>query len=192
MKYELDYQGATEILEDRLSTGIQPKKGDLLENSYLTEFDQDILEEAERLNAVLPLIKWEVDNNDLSEAMSDELYLYYEDLLKGRLDGILDEEEAPIIIKDLTESYIKAFGKDTLDEEDKYLKKRCDLWRGVRKLCTNARCLSEISFGAIAMRYKKLEMMNWNRVFFRTNSMQMKQIKFAKFASGTLPTNRQA
>lgn len=123
MKYELDYQGATEILEDRLSTGIQPKTGDLLENSYLTEFDQDILEEAERLNAVLPLIKWEVDNNDLSEAMSDELYLYYEDLFKGRLDGILDEEEAPIIIKDLTESYIKAFGKDTLDEEDKYLKK---------------------------------------------------------------------
>lgn len=123
MKYELDYQGATEILEDRLSTGIQPKTGDLLENSYLTEFDQDILEEAERLNAVLPLIKWEVNNNDLSEAMSDELYLYYEDLLKGRLDGILDEEEAPIIIKDLTESYIKAFGKDTLDEEDKYLKK---------------------------------------------------------------------
>ena len=48
----------------------------------------------------------------------NELYLYYEDLLKGRLDGILDEEEAPIIIKDLTESYIKAFGKDTLDEED--------------------------------------------------------------------------
>lgn len=118
MKYDLDYQGATEILEDRLSTGIQPKTGDLLENSYLPEFNQDILEAAERLNAVLPLIKWEVDNNDLSEAMSDEFYLYYEDLLKGHIDGILDEEEAPIIIKDLTESYIKAFGKDTLDEED--------------------------------------------------------------------------
>ena len=24
MKYDLDYQGATEILEDRLSTGVQP------------------------------------------------------------------------------------------------------------------------------------------------------------------------
>lgn len=35
MKYDLDYQGATEILEGRLSTGIQPKTGDLLENSYL-------------------------------------------------------------------------------------------------------------------------------------------------------------
>lgn len=118
MKYDLDYQGATEIFESRVITSIPPITGRLLENSYLSEFDQDILEEAERLNAVLPLIKWEVDNNDLSEAMSDELYLYYEDLLKGRLDGILDEEEAPIIIKDLTESYIKAFGKDTLDEED--------------------------------------------------------------------------
>lgn len=118
MKYDLDYQGAAEILQDRVSTGIPPITGRFLENSYLPEFNQDILEEAERLNAVLPLIKWEVDNNDLSEAMSDELYLYYEDLLKGRLDGIPDEEEAPIIIKDLTESYIKAFGKDTLDEED--------------------------------------------------------------------------
>ena len=89
-----------------------------LEDCYLPEFKESSLAEAERLNVLLPLIKWEVDNNDLSEAMSDELYLYYEDLLKGRLDGILDEEEAPIIIKDLTESYIKAFGKDTLDEED--------------------------------------------------------------------------
>ena len=118
MKYDLDYQGATEILESRVITSIPPITGRLLENSFLPEFNQDILEEAEHLNAVLPLIKWEVDNNDLSEAMSDELYLYYEDLLKGRLDGILDEEEVPIIIKDLTESYIKAFGKDTLDEED--------------------------------------------------------------------------
>lgn len=111
MKYDLDYQGATEIFESRVITSIPPITGRLLENSYLPEFDQDILEEAERLNAVLPLIKWEVDNNDLSEAMSDELYLYYEDLLKGRLDGILDEEEAPIIIKDLTESYIKSLWK---------------------------------------------------------------------------------
>lgn len=118
MKYDLDYQGAAEILESRVITGIPPITGRFLENSYLPEFDQDILKEAERLNAVLPLIKWEVDNNDLSEAMNDELYLYYEDLLKGRFDGILDEEKAPIIIKDLTESYIKAFGKDTLDEED--------------------------------------------------------------------------
>ena len=118
MKYDIDYQWAKNFLESRVRTGVPPITGRFLENSYLPEFNQDILEEAERLNAVLPLIKWEVDNNDLSEAMSDELYLYYEDLLKGRLDGILDEEEAPIIIKDLTESYIKAFGKDTLDEED--------------------------------------------------------------------------
>ena len=70
MKYDLDYQGAAEILESRVITSIPSITGRLLENSYLPEFNQDILEEAERLNAVLPLIKWEVDNNDLSEAMS--------------------------------------------------------------------------------------------------------------------------
>ena len=83
MKYDLDYQGAAEILESRVITSIPPITGRFLEISYLPEFNQDILKEAERLNAVLPLIKWEVDNNDLSEAMNDELYLYYEDLLKG-------------------------------------------------------------------------------------------------------------
>ncbi len=118
MKYDLSYSWAKDVFNDSIESYRSPLCARLFENSYLTEFNQDILKEAERLNAVLPLIKWEVDNNDLSEAMSDELYLYYEDLLKGRLDGILDEEEASIIIKDLTESYIKAFGKDTLDEED--------------------------------------------------------------------------
>ena len=99
MKYELDYQGATEILEDRLRTGIQQKTGDLLEHSYLTEFDHDFLVADERRNAVLPLIKWEVDNNDLSEAVSDELYLYYEDLLKGSVtDNIGSEGE--ILLRD--------------------------------------------------------------------------------------------
>lgn len=90
MKYGLDYQWAKNFLESRVITGIPPITGRLLENSYLPEFNQDILEEAERLNAVLPLIKWEVDNNDLSEAMSDELYLYYEDLLKGPVADIID------------------------------------------------------------------------------------------------------
>ena len=118
MKYDFDYLGTKELFDDCLKTCWEFKSGSYLEDCYLPEFKESSLAEDERLNVLLPLIKWEVDNNDLSEAMSDELYLYYEDLLKGRLDGILDEEEAPIIIKDLTESYIKAFGKDTLDEED--------------------------------------------------------------------------
>lgn len=46
MKYDLDYQGAAEILESRVITGIPPITGRLLENSYLPEFNQDILKEA--------------------------------------------------------------------------------------------------------------------------------------------------
>ena len=35
MKYDLDYQGATEIFESRVITSIPPITGRLLENSYL-------------------------------------------------------------------------------------------------------------------------------------------------------------
>ena len=118
MKYDLDYSGTKELFDDCLKAVGQLKGGSFIEDCYLPDFDESILEEAERLNVLLPLIKWEVDNNDLTEAMGDELYLYYEDLLKGRLDGVLDEGEAPLVKRVLTECYIKAFGKDTLDEED--------------------------------------------------------------------------
>lgn len=118
MKYDFNYMEMKEFFDGRLKTGIQPKTSEMLESSYLSGFNENVLEEAERLNVLLPLIKWEVDNNKLTEFMSDELYLYYEDLLKGRLNGVIDEEEASLVIGVLTECYIKAFGKDTLDEED--------------------------------------------------------------------------
>lgn len=83
MKYDFDYLGTKELFDDCLKTCWEFKSGSYLEDCYLPEFKESSLAEAERLNVLLPLIKWEVDNNDLSEAMSDELYLYYEDLLKG-------------------------------------------------------------------------------------------------------------
>ena len=52
------------------------------------------------------------DSEDDTGEVLEHSYLFQFD------ESILTEEEAPIIIKDLTESYIKAFGKDTLDEED--------------------------------------------------------------------------
>lgn len=116
MTCDISYLDACEML--RVYNDSEDDTGDILEHSYLFQFDESVLTEGERLNVVLPLIKWEIDHNDLTEAMSDELYLYYEDLLKGRLDGVIDEEEASLVIGVLTECYIKAFGKDTLDEED--------------------------------------------------------------------------
>lgn len=83
MKYDFDYLGTKELFDDCLKTCWEFKSGSYLEDCYLPEFKESSLAEAERLNVLLPLIKWEVDNNDLSEAMSDEFYLYYEDLLKG-------------------------------------------------------------------------------------------------------------
>ena len=116
MSCDISYIDACEMLHTYNDS--EDDTGEILEHSYLFQFDESVLTEAERLNVILPLIKWEVDNNELTEALSDELYLYYEDLLKGRLEGILDEEDAPLVITVLRECYIKAFGKDTLDEEE--------------------------------------------------------------------------
>lgn len=116
MTCDISYLDACEMLQ--VYNDSEDDTGYILEHSYLFQFNESVLTEGERLNVVLPLIKWEIDHNDLTEAMSDELYLYYEDLLKGRLDGVIDEEEASLVIGVLTECYIKAFGKDTLDEED--------------------------------------------------------------------------
>lgn len=116
MSCDISYIDACEMLHTYNDS--EDDTVEILEHSYLFQFDESVLTEAERLNVILPLIKWEVDNNELTEALSDELYLYYEDLLKGRLEGILDEEDAPLVISVLRECYIKAFGKDTLDEEE--------------------------------------------------------------------------
>lgn len=116
MKSDISYLDACEML--RTYNDSEDDTGDILEHSYLYQFDESVLTEGERLNVALALIKWEVDNNDLTEVMSDELYLYYEDLLKGRLEGVIDEKEVSLVTSVLTDCYIEAFGKDTLDDED--------------------------------------------------------------------------
>lgn len=61
--------------------------GEILEHSYLFQFDESVLTEAERLNVILPLIKWEVDNNELTEALSDDcifiMKIYSRDALRA-------------------------------------------------------------------------------------------------------------
>ncbi len=76
---------------------------------WLYQIDESMLEEGERLNVILGVIKWEVAHNCLSDWMEDELYLYYEDLVKGRLDEVIDPEEREDVVRDLTECFNKVF-----------------------------------------------------------------------------------
>ena len=110
MRYEITYEGIadamlSQIKACKIATGFE------LEHSWLFEFKEDSLAEAERLNVLLPMIKWEIENDTLTPELKDELYLYYEDLMEGRLDGILGEDEADVVVDVLTKCYFKVFDK---------------------------------------------------------------------------------
>ena len=88
----------------------KPKTGAAAASLWLPEFDEGRLQEAERLNVILPLIKWCVEHNKLTEELSDELYLYFEDLQAGRLDRIFESAEEEKAVKgDLTKAYKQVF-----------------------------------------------------------------------------------
>lgn len=67
------------------------------------------LTERSRLIAILPTIVFEVEKNMLTEELSDELWLYYEDLQEGRLAGLFGAEEEKEVFEDLRRSFKKAF-----------------------------------------------------------------------------------
>lgn len=110
MKYELTYADMTELFLERVRTS-KLINGESAQASWLYEFDEDKLEETERLNVILPLIKWQIGINDITEEMKGELDCYYEDYTEGKLDSILNEDEKDQVIHDLIECYNKIFVK---------------------------------------------------------------------------------
>lgn len=77
--------------------------------SWLSEFDESTLSETERLSILLCVLKWGASNDCLDDWLSDELYIYYEDYVNGKLDDIIDKEEHDEIVRDLTAAFNKAF-----------------------------------------------------------------------------------
>ena len=120
MNYDLTYRESTEILQDRMKfdqeycihrAKLDPTYKDMLANSWLSEFDEPALEEAERLNAILPLIKWCVRYGMMTYNLEGELALYYKDYTQGKLDDILADYEAEEVIADLVWCYQTHFAK---------------------------------------------------------------------------------
>lgn len=89
----------------------RPKTG--RDAEYLTirslNVPSENLTERSRLIAILPTIIYEVEHDILSEEVSDELWLYYEDLQEGRLAGLFGAEEEKEVFEDLRRSFKKAF-----------------------------------------------------------------------------------
>ncbi len=108
MQYELTYHDATELCDEKMNA-YKPENGTEAQNAMLWDIDEDSLEEAERLNVILALIKWEIENDKLTDELKDELYLYYQDYTKGNLANIIDDNESDSVINDLSECYNKVF-----------------------------------------------------------------------------------
>ena len=108
MTYDITYNEISDIFLRRMGLD-KPKTGAEATSLWLPEFDEGRLAEAERLNVILPLIKWCVERDLLTEELEDELYLYYEDYINGALDDVLADYEAADVIADLTECYKKVF-----------------------------------------------------------------------------------
>lgn len=104
----LTYKDSTELCLERMKSH-KPKTGKAAETAELWDIDEEILTEGERLNALLPLIKWEIEHDMLTRELSDELYLYYEDYINGKLDDVIADYEKDEVIHDLTECFNKVF-----------------------------------------------------------------------------------
>ena len=120
MKYNLTYKCSTEMLQDYMDydqeyclqrAKLDPAYKDIVADSYLSDFDEPTLEEAERLNAILPLIKWCVRYGMMTYNLEGELALYYKDYTQGKLDDILADYEAEEVIADLVWCYQTHFAK---------------------------------------------------------------------------------
>ena len=105
MRYEFTYEWAKNDLKQRVGDESKPYYA----RGWLYEFDDSEIEEGERLNIMLTVIMWETEHSCISEPVTDELYLYYEQLVKGELDNVIDPKERKEIVNDLTECFKKAF-----------------------------------------------------------------------------------
>lgn len=108
MIYEDNYMVCKE-LDFALLERRKPRNGTQVQNWLLDDTDDSTLSERERLIVILPAIVYEVEHDMLTEELSDELYLYYEDMKAGRLDGILGDDERDSVKADITRCYKTVF-----------------------------------------------------------------------------------
>lgn len=82
------------------------RKEDLLTTTVLEDYWLDDCcdmqyDEGDRIIALMPLIKWQIENDNLSEECENELAIYYEDFKKGIFENYLPEEDYRLIEIDL-------------------------------------------------------------------------------------------
>ncbi|MBQ6831933.1 MAG: hypothetical protein IJO28_04790 [Oscillospiraceae bacterium] len=88
---------------------LNPKSGAQVQDLCLHDTDESKLTKRERLVLILIAICYEIEHNMLTEELTDELYFYYQDMQKGRLEKILAENEINAIKTDIEKYYKSVF-----------------------------------------------------------------------------------
>ena len=108
--FTFNYKEQSDDFNAFLKRGLPSEKQTInTAKTWLMGFDESLLGEGERLNTILCVIKWCTEHDCLDGWLSDELYLYYEDFVNGKLDDVIDPEERDDVVRDLTAAFNKAF-----------------------------------------------------------------------------------
>ena len=110
MWYDLDYAEIKKMFDYRIENR-KDLTGESIQCGWLPNFNENILEEAERLNVILPVMQWQTEHNDVTEEIKGELGWYYNAFKNDNFEEKIDEEERELVKKIFFECYDKAFKK---------------------------------------------------------------------------------
>jgi len=110
VKYDLDYEGVKEMFE-HMFRDRKNLNSECVQYGWLPEFDENILEEGERLNVLLPVMQWQTEHNDITKEIKGEMGWYRKAFEERNFEEEIDEEERELVKKIFFECYNKAFKK---------------------------------------------------------------------------------
>lgn len=120
MDDRLTYQDMVEMFENQIipyknyylqRTKEGPAYRRTVEVSWLDGFVESELDDGERLNVLLPLLKWFVKHDLMSDFLEHDLRVYYEMYSDGELESMLADYEADAVISALIWCYKTYFLK---------------------------------------------------------------------------------
>ena len=110
MRYDFDYIGTKEMFDDEIKIR-DDLTGESIQYGWLPNFDENILNEAERLNVILQVMQWQTEHNDVTKEIKGEMGWYRKAFEERNFEEEIDEEERELVKKIFFECYNKAFHK---------------------------------------------------------------------------------
>lgn len=95
------YKDITEMFLTRCKLGMRSRDPQVLQNNWLYGMEAMQNDEGERIIALLPIIKFEIEHKILSAELEEELIIYHEDFEKGIFKKYINPEEYNMVEADL-------------------------------------------------------------------------------------------